>query len=456
MGRLALILLLTVLGCAPDVPLCDDCLVLYDVTIIDGLGKPPVEHQVIVIRDGLISEISTVSDFEDPPSNSAMDVAGMFVMPGLIDMHAHVTILPMNEEGGLASNMDRAASEAVLATLLDFGITTVRNPAAPTVDAIELRGLVAEGIVAGPQIVTAGSALNRTSASFGPFVSTPTLEAIRAEVARQATLGVDYLKVYSSLPPEFVQVAIEAAHNHGLEVIGHLQRTTWTEATRLGIDHIAHGAPWSAYYLPEDRRANYNGTLKDRMFWLENVDFSGPAIREMIQLMAVSGVTVDPTLVAYRTKFYGDDPHYLSNADSVFAPPLVRDIWARGAFTSDWSADDYSQGHAVWPQVLELTKALYDGGVLLTAGSDTPNPWVIPGVSLHEELQLLHDAGIPAINVLRIATNNGAVSLGLDERIGSVEVGKEADLLVLRANPLNDLSNTREIAFVLVNGMIVD
>jgi len=171
-------------------------------------------------------------------------------------------------------------------------------------------------------------------------------------------------------------------------------------------------------------------------------------------VMADSGVTVDPTLVAYRTKFYGDDPRYRTNPDSVYVPQLVCDIWRRGTFTDDWTNADYTRGHIVWPRVLELTKAMYDGGILLIAGSDLPNPWVVPGASLHEELQLLHDAGIPNLDILRIATHNGAVSLGLEDRIGSVSVGMEADLVILRADPVQDLANTRKIEWVIVNGVI--
>ena len=454
MKRFALVLSIVIVGCTSDAPPCDDCLVLYDVTVIDGLGNGPAEHQVIIIRKGVIADIVDVRVYGEPPENQRIDAAGLYVMPGLIDMHAHVTILPMDKAGALISQMDPEASGQVLRTLLDFGITTIRNPAAPASNGVELRDAVASGIIEGPEILAAADALNRASADFGPFVATPTVDAVRAEVGRQALLGVDYIKVYGSLSPDLIQAAVEEAHVHGLEVIGHLQRTTWTQAAQLGIDHITHGAPWSAEYLPEAARSGYRGTIKERMTWLEQVDFSGPAIREMIQVMADSGVTVDPTLTTYRVKFHGNDPYYLNNPDSIYAPQLIRDIWRRGTFTDDWTPEDYTRGHTVWPRVLELTKAMYDGGVLLTAGSDLPNPWVVPGASLHEELKLLYDAGIPAVEVLRIATHNGAVALGLEDRIGSIQDGMEADLIVLRANPIADLANTRAIEWVILNGEI--
>ncbi|MDX1421448.1 MAG: amidohydrolase family protein, partial [Rubricoccaceae bacterium] len=102
-----------------------------------------------------------------------------------------------------------------------------------------------------------------------------------------------------------------------------------------------------------------------------------------------------------------------------------------------------------------LTRRLHDAGVPLAAGSDLPNPHVIPGASLHEELRLLHAAGIPPLDVLRIATHNGAAALGLADRTGSVEVGKEADLVVLTADPTADLRHTRSIEIVLLDGQLL-
>lgn len=458
--------LVLVVGCGqepgPDTPALehglavgDSLLALRGVTVIDGLGNPPRPDQVVVLREDRIAAVLPVADFTSSDSVRVVDLDGRFVMPGLIDMHAHVTILPLGDDGRLAGRMDRAVSEEVLRTLLGFGITTVRNPAAPTEDGVALREAVASGELLGPTIRTAGHALNRRSFG-GPFVATPDAEAVRAEVRRQAAAGVDYAKVYASLPPDLIAVAVGEAHTHGLEVVGHLQRTTWTEAARLGTDHITHGAPWSAAYLPDSARVGYRGTIKDRIAWLESVDLDGPAIREMIAALADSGVTVDPTLIAYRTKLWGDDPAYLANPDSVYAPRLVRDLWRRGTFTDDWTAEDYARGQAVWPRMLALTKALYDGGVLLTAGSDLPNPWVVPGASLHGELELLHDAGISPLEVLKMATHNGAVALRLVDETGSVEAGKRADLLVLDADPSADLANTRRITWVVQGGTFYD
>ncbi len=449
---LALTLTLTLLGCGGGAGSGGQALV--GVTVIDGLGSPPVPNQVVVISDGRIAEVTAADGWRAPRGVQEIKLPGRFVMPGLIDLHAHVTILPQGEGGAGAT--DRAASERVLKTLLGFGITTVRNPAAPAAGAVALRDDVAAGRILGPRILTAGDALNRTAASFGPFVATPDQAAVRAEVRRQATLGVDFIKLYSTLAPELVEAAIEEAHAAGKPVIGHLQRTTWTEAARLGIDALTHGAPWSAAYLPPAEREGYRGTIRDRLDWLEKVDFEGEAIGEMIALLAEKQIPVDPALIAYHTKFFGDDPMHRENPELHLAPAISREAWQRGTFVDDWSPEDFARARELWPRVLELTRRMHEGGVLLAAGSDLPNPWVIPGVSLHHELRLLHDAGIPILEVLQIATSNGAAALGLEQEIGSIEAGKVADLIVLAADPSKNLFSTRAISQVFVAGKFYD
>ncbi len=448
-STLILLFLLAVLFSACGQSTTGDGLALVGVTVIDGLGNPPVPGRAVLVRDGRIAEIAPAEGYEPPRGAKVIDLSGRFVMPGLIDMHAHATILPVGEDGVMGDEMHLEDSEWVLRTLLAFGVTTIRNPAAPAAAGVLLRDRVASGELLGPRILTAGNALNRTRARFGPFVATPDETSVRQEIRRQAALGVDYIKVYASLPPELVEAAVEEAHAHGKQVIGHLQRTTWTAAARLGIDAITHGAPWSSEYLAPGQRDGYRGSIRDRIKWLERVDLEGPKIQEMIAVLAERKIAVDPTLLVYHTKFFGDDPSHLQNPELHLAPPTSRAAWERSTFVDDWTPEDFARAQAVWPRVLELTKKLHDGGVLLTAGSDFPNPWVIPGVSLHQELRLLGDAGIPPLEVLRIATYNGAVALGLADETGSLEPGKVADLVVLAGDPTVSLSNTRSLIYVL-------
>jgi imidazolonepropionase-like amidohydrolase len=175
----------------------------------------------------------------------------------------------------------------------------------------------------------------------------------------------------------------------------------------------------------------------------------------MIEELARHRVVVDPTLMAMHTKFWGDDPLYTNDPDLALVSEELRQSWQAGRFTQDWTAEQYAQAQRSWPVLLGLIKAMHDGGVHLVAGTDTPTPWIIPGVSMHDELKLLVDAGIPPLEVIRIATHNAAVALRRGHEFGTVRPDRRADLIVLDKNPLDDITNTRAIRLVLQRGEIV-
>jgi imidazolonepropionase-like amidohydrolase len=422
-------------------------LVLRGVTVIDGTGAPPSAGMDVVIDHGRIVSILPAGGRRYGSGATVLDLPGRYLIPGLLDTHAHVTVLRWVPDGSghRRGVYDREVSERTLRVLLAHGVTTVRNPSAPAEEGVALRDAVAAGEIPGPRILTSGEALMSARLSE---------EEIRAEVRRQARLGVDMIKVYGNLPPHLVRAAIDEAHALGVPVVGHLQRTSWTEALRMGIDAITHGSPWSREYLPESRREEYRESMLGRLDWIEWLDLDGPEIREMIDLLVETRTPVDPTLIAYHTKFFGDDPRYLEHPELELIPEIVED-WRGGTHTSDWTAGDYARARALWPKLAELVRRYHEAGVLLSAGSDLPNAWVIPGVSLHQELELLVEAGIPADEVLQIATRNAAAALGILDETGTVEPGKRADLVVLNADPIADIRNTRRIELVIQEGRLL-
>ncbi|HZE89474.1 MAG TPA: amidohydrolase family protein, partial [Verrucomicrobiae bacterium] len=268
----------------------------------------------------------------------------------------------------------------------------------------------------------------------------------------------DYIKVYATLGPDLVKAAISEAHARGLKVIGHLQRTSWTEAARFGIDFITHGAPWSASLLPAGRREEYDAIRgsRERIAWLEWVDLEGPEIREMVEEIGNRRIPIDPTLVAYDTKFRANDAFYTRSPDLAGVPALILKMWEGPGFTAGWSPEEFTRARAVWPKVLRLVRMYHDHGVPLLAGSDAPNAWVVPGAGFHRELRLLVEAGFTPLEVLTMATKNGAEALGIGNEVGTVEEGKRADLVVLTADPSSDIRNTRKIEAVYLGGTSVD
>ncbi|MCI4671187.1 MAG: amidohydrolase family protein [Bacteroidia bacterium] len=422
-------------------------------TVIDGKGNPPKENQVILVQDNEIVRIGNKRGFQYPANTRLVNCQSKYIIPGLIDMHAHVTVLPLEDDGSLSRSFDLEASLASLQTYIDYGVTTVRNPAAPTRNGVFLRALSEEDTTyRGPRILTAGAALNWSRANFGPFVSTRTSRAIRHEIQQQAEAGVDYIKIYAGLKPSLAKEAIQAAHLEGLEVIGHLQATSWTEAIKLGIDAITHAAPWHEDYLEEASRGTYSPSMLGRLDWLERVNYDGPEIQEMIQLMADSQVVIDPTLLAFKTKFWGNDSSFTHGADTALVHPLVLEVWRNGTFVDDWTEEDFGRAQSLWPKLIELTKRMYDKGALLTVGTDFPNPWVLPGKGLIQEMLLLEEAGISRLEVIKAATYNGALALHLEDQVGALGPGLKADFVVLNEDPLKDLSNLEKIEMVIKGG----
>ncbi len=410
--------------------------VLAGPTLIDGTGDPPKPNAVIIINGNKIFAVTNETEYYDQyysliNNESArvniLDLTGKYVIPGLFDMHAHV--------GGVRKNSyNQNFSENALEMLLDYGVTTIRSPAGPTNESIALKHNVSKGNIEGPEIFTAGVLLNGPQIAI-PFVEKQisTEEQAREEVRHQAEAGVDFVKLYVGLPPNLVKAAIDEAHSQGIRVIGHLYMTSWTDAANLGIDALAHGVPVNPFLLPSgDRREQFlenGGGPFDHFLWLDLVDLNSTEIEEMINALVENDIPVDPTLSIYEAMLKDDGD------DDGFSDP---------------------QNQLRWAKVLQLTKIMYDNGVQILSGSDIPNFGLVPGASLHNELELLAEAGIKPLEVIEIATNNGATALGIDDRVGTIQPGKQADMIILSASPIENISNTKEIEAVLVDGRFAD
>jgi imidazolonepropionase-like amidohydrolase len=421
---------------------------LRDATVIDGTGAPPRPHCDVLISDGNIVAVGPKLDGGDA---KVVPLMGRWLVPGFMDLHVHLFLHPWDEKGAIQPRWDREATLAMLRQLLAHGVTTVRDPGAETEAAVTLRDAVAAKKLLGPRIFTAGRMLNTSDFAPEPFARVRSPADVEREISWQAALGVDAIKVYSGMPPQLVRVAVASARAHGLPVLAHLQATTWTEAAELGVDTVEHAAPWSSSYLPPARRDAYSPTLWGRVYWLEEVDLDGPPIRAMIDALATHDVTVDPTLVAMWTKLFGDQA--AKSPELAVAPPIFADGWPAGSFTADWTPAQYQRGHAVWPKLLGLIRRLHARGVRLTVGTDTPTPWIVPGVSVHEEMTLLAAAGLAPLLVIRAATGDAARALHRESALGSIAPGRRADLVVLTRDPLVDIRNTRAIETVYLGGV---
>jgi imidazolonepropionase-like amidohydrolase len=186
---------------------------------------------------------------------------------------------------------------------------------------------------------------------------------------------------------------------------------------------------------------------------LQHLDLEAPAVREMIAALVEHHVSLDPTLIAMHTKLFGDDPRWRRNPDNRLMPERHLRGWPAGSFTAAWTPEQYARAHGAWPKLEALVRRYHEAGVRLTVGTDAPTPWIVPGASLHDEMRLLVGAGIPAADVVRMATWEAAVALRGERDVGAVRAGLRADLVVLAADPLADIRHTRDIELVIQAGV---
>lgn len=341
--RITLVLWVILLTAAPPLPRTraigkpvQNRLALTNATLIDGTGKRARTGMTLLIASGRVSRLGSTEAVPIPPGSRVLDLRGLYVTPGFIDMHYHVTTSAMryrrDSAGTLDSIYDRAVAERLLRVALARGITTIRDPTTSPSDlAVALRNDIRSGRVLGPRKFTAGEFLSR------PTMTEPEIRgAIRAQAAR----GVDYIKLYAGFQPTQVAIAVDEAHRHGLKVIGHLQRTSWTEGANAGIDFITHGGSWHEDYVRTDRRNTYDSLppdMRTRSWWLEWLDVKGGAVHSMVRALAEHRVSVDPTLVAYHTKFWWRDSLYQHDPDSALVPEVLNNWRVLGMHTNYWA-----------------------------------------------------------------------------------------------------------------------
>ncbi|WP_448248293.1 amidohydrolase family protein [Thalassotalea agariperforans] len=389
------------------------------------------------------------------------DAKGVFVIPGLIDTHAHISLGEVTFKkirGKLAINAHNSddISSWNAAELLNWGVTYIRNPGGSSQHNVHYKNQIASGEIIGPGAKVAGELLD-TNIFDGLTVNIDENMTLAKAIQQQKNAGVDIIKLYSGLSEQQVKEAIKIAHNLNMKVAGHLDDVSWTDAANWQIDSLVHAMPGSEKLLDAQEKQRYINTSRPGTFaffeWYENLNLNSKPMIEMYQALRENKVYVDPTLIVFKNTFFGNRKDIITHPQlSKVHPELLNNWKTFFTFNLGWKEDDFIRAQKVWPKVLQFVNRLHQEGVLLTIGSDLGNPWVIPGLSVHQEMQLFSEAGISNQDIIRMATVNAAKQLNIFDTQGTIEKGKIANLVFLKKNPFEDIANTQSISQVYLLG----
>jgi imidazolonepropionase-like amidohydrolase len=432
---------LLILGCKPAAP---DGIALVGGTLIDGTGGPPLRDAAIVARRGRIESVGPRSGFELPRKTREVDVSGGWIIPGLIDAHAHLS---------------PAASWAP-ARYLAWGVTTVRDVHGGLNSVLALRKRL-NSAATGLRVYAAGAMIDGVPATYTDALGVNGEKEARKAVDRLVSLGVDLVKVYTRVDALLLRGILDEARAFSLRVTGHLGMTDAVTAARAGMSSIEHlsGVPEAASGRPSSLyAAHYRGffpgwTAFERSW--ANLD-SAALTRVAVQL-AETKVMLVPTLVLHETLRYLNDPAPLRDPNLQDVPEAQRREWDIEGMISraGWTDSDFEAFQRSSPMQDLFLRAFAAAGGRIATGTDAANQLLVPGYSEHREMELLVRAGLSPREALRAATRNGAVLLGADS-LGLLAPGKVADLVVLSKDPLVDIRNTRTIKAIMSRGHLLD
>ncbi len=434
-------------------------------TVYHGFTQINPEAQQVIENAWLVVDghnIIKTGNGDRPNGNFVrfVDMTGYFALPGMVDGHAHITAGPyevdMSEElPRLVMESDDDITQYSARTALAFGITTVRNPGGSTLANAEYDKNIASGLWVGPEAFHAGAVIQPPPMGGNSFKYPKSNKEWAEEAKFQADNGMKYFKLYVDLNEDEIEKGIQAAHNEGLKTIGHLNGVSWTKAAKLGIDGLEHALPTSPDLLEPEAREQYLSELgPDSKFmyrWFELVDFEGPLFQEMIATLAEHKTELNFNFVVNDLVYNANSPNAHPIEWDKFIHPTMKaaaDAQRAGSMRG-WTDEDYQRASKVFPRVLEFGKRLYDAKLPIMVGTDTNGgtPYFAREMAFHVE------AGIPVWEVLRMATSSATEILGIDNRTGTITVGKEADIVFLRSNPLDDISNVVDVELTVSNGI---
>lgn len=403
------------------------------VTVLPLDSERVLPGQTVVVRGEKIESLGPVASTPVPAGATRIEGQGRFLMPGLADMHLHLMV----GDGTLAS-----PSGQQLALLLANGVTTARSLGGPP-SGLMLRERVARGELLGPTLRIAGPSFHGKSVQ-GP-------ELARQRVREQKAAGYDLLKTHGGLGRETYDAMVEEARAQGLRVSGHVTPDVGLARALEAGQQVEHLDGSLAALLPPGDPAAATFGQVDFSDALSRIDTA--RIPALAKATREAGVFSSPTLALFELiSGQPELPTLRAMPELRYAPPAAVAQWEK-ALSSDELAQAPAENKRRFVELRrEVVRGLHAAGAKLLVGSDSPQLFMVTGFAVHREMEALCAAGVPALTVLQAATRNAAEYFGEAHQWGSVAPGQRADLLLLEANPLEDVKHTRAIAGVMTRG----
>jgi imidazolonepropionase-like amidohydrolase len=442
----------------------EEALAIAHVTVIDGTGAAEQPDMTVLIERGRITAVTPSSSANIPRRTPILNARGKYLIPGLADMHAHLTAA--GEPGG--------SREFMIPLLLANGITSVRDMGGYLESLLPLRKEIEAGTRLGPRIYLAGPYLDGDPPSFQPSLVVTNATQAAQDVRDLLRRGVDFIKVQSMLPRDvYFSIAAICKQEH-VSFVGHVpDRVTAAEASAAGqrsIEHLTGVLRACSTDEPKLMREQFlaaTGKEKGlssntRQFdWNHElwVSFSEERAHALLAEFVANGTWQTPTLILLRQNAYpSGNLSLLADARMKYVPRIVLARWKKVAEenAADLNPRDIPVRVGLMKNSEHIVDEMQSSGVKLLAGTDAPAAFVYPGFGLHEELALLVEAGLTPMQALQAATVRAAEFMGKSATQGTIEKGKAADLVLLDADPLADIHNTARISAVIVRGKLLD
>jgi imidazolonepropionase-like amidohydrolase len=454
---------------APPAPLSADVqlfvrvpggrIALTHVRVIDGTGAVPIEDQTILIDGSRIAAVQPAS-VAVPLDYRSIDLAGASAMPGIVGMHNHLFYIQRpnidpsgrSEEPLIVPQMTFSAPRLYLAN----GVTTMRTTGSVEPDTdLSLKREIDAGNIVGPHLDVTGPYLEGPGAFFIQSHMITSSEDARREVAYWAGQGVNSFKAYMHITRAELKAAIDEAHRHHLKLTGHLCSVSYPEAVALGIDNLEHGFFVNTQLDPGKQTDKCPDTVGDPT--IAAMTPGSPAANALIKLLVAHHVAITSTLPVFEQSVPLHAPLQARQMDVLSPQAKESYLYLRNLTSSRAGTPRGEQAAKAYKNDLGLERQFVAAGGLLIAGPDpTGNGGVIPGFADQREIELLVEGGFTPVEAIRIATLNGATYLGLQDRIGSIATGKDADLIVVRGNPAAKIEDVEKVEIVFKDGVGYD